>query len=489
MTGHADDDCLLTCGDMAKADALTIDSGVSGETLMEAAGAAVAAAVEARFPRGSATVVCGPGNNGGDGFVAARVLASRGWRVKLQLVGRPDAQHPDAALAAGRWRGTIEPVSPFAVRGADVVIDALFGAGLTRDVTGEAAEAVEYMLAADRPVVAIDMPTGVDGDTGAVRGVAPRASLTVTFFRKKPGHLLMPGRALCGETIVAQIGILPKVLNTLAPRAWENVPRLWAARLPRPTAESHKFSRGHVLVVGGRVLTGAARLAARAAMRVGAGLVSVAADPGVLAVYAIADPNLLPVSLGEPEGFAALLADRRRNAVLLGPGNGLGEATRARTLAALGAGIATVLDADALSAFADDPATLFAAVRGPTVLTPHEGEFARLFRVEGDKLARARAAAKAAGAVVLLKGFDTVIAHPDGRAVINANAPPDLAVAGAGDVLAGLVVGLLAQGMEPFDAACAAAWMHGACGAAVGPGLIASDLAEALPGVIRTLRA
>ena len=488
MSTAATDSALLTCAEMARADAIAVAGGVAVEQLMEAAGAAVVAAIEARFPRGAATVVCGLGNNGGDGFVVARLLATRGWKVKLQLVARLEALAGEAARAAGRWRGAIEPVSPFALRGADLVVDAVFGAGLSRDVAGEAREAIEMMIESGRPVVAIDVPSGIDGDSGAVRGIAAPAVLTVTFFRRKPGHLLLPGRTLCGEIVVADIGIPEAALETLQPKAFANEPALWGARLPRPAPGGHKFARGHALVVGGRLLTGAARLAARAALRVGAGLVSVAADAGVLPIYAMGDPVVMPVPLGEPAAFAPLLGQRRRNVALLGPGNGVDEALRVRVLAALGAGVAVVLDADALSAFAADAATLFAAIKGPTVLTPHEGEFARLFEAAGDKLARARGAAKRSGAIVLLKGADTVIAHPDGRAAINANAPPDLATAGAGDVLAGFVAGLLAQGMDAFDAACAATWLHGAAATSFGPGLIASDLPEALPGVLRSLR-
>jgi NAD(P)H-hydrate epimerase len=339
-------------------------------------------------------------------------------------------------------------------------------------------------------VIAVDVPSGVSGDSGAVLGeVAVRAACTVTFFRKKPGHLLLPGRVLCGEVVVADIGIPVSVLAEIAPRTFENGPGLWAGHYPWRELDDHKYRFGHAVVLGGATMTGAGRLAARAALRVGAGLVTLACPPEAVPIYALASPSVITAPLRGEADYQALLADARKNAVLLGPGNGVGPETRARTLAALAAGKAAVLDADALTSFQDRPSELFEAVSGPCVLTPHEGEFVRLFpELEGDKLVRARAAAAASGAVVLLKGADSVIAAPDGRAAINANAPATLATAGTGDVLAGLIVGLLAQGMPSFEAACAATWLHGQTGAALGPGLISEDLSEALPGVLSHLR-
>jgi NAD(P)H-hydrate epimerase len=315
-----------------------------------------------------------------------------------------------------------------------------------------------------------------------VLGCAPDALATVTFFRKKPGHLLLPGRQKCGEVVVADIGIPAAVLAEITPAAAENGPALWRHVFPWPRVDGHKYARGHVVVVGGAVMTGAARLAARAARRVGAGLATIAAPAEALAVYRAGDAGTIVTALDD---YPSLLADARKNAVVLGPGGGTGSAMRERVLATLRAGKATVLDADALTSFAEAPDLLFQALNANAVLTPHDGEFSRLFgTVPGSRLVRARHAAAHSGAVVLLKGADTVIAHPDGRAVINANAPPGLATAGSGDVLAGLIGGLLAAGMAGFDAAACAAWLHGAAAAAFGPGLIAEDLAEELPKVL-----
>ncbi|WP_209874499.1 NAD(P)H-hydrate dehydratase [Azospirillum soli] len=480
-------DELLSVAEMYRADALAMAGGVPGPVLMEAAGAAVVRAVRERWSPHPTAVLCGPGNNGGDGFVIARLLLEAGWPVRLALLGTRSALRGDAAVAAEHWGGPVEAADPAILDGNPLVIDALFGAGLARPLDGIAKAIVEAM--AGLTVVAVDVPSGVHGDSGRVMGVAPQAALTVTFFRRKPGHLLLPGRALCGEVIVADIGIPDTVLDAIDPKTLENGPGLWRRRYPWPRLDAHKYARGHAVVLGGGRMTGAARLAARAALRAGAGLVTVACPPEPFPIYAAGSPSVIVHPVEDDAAFEALLGDARKNAVLLGPGAGMGDFTRARVLVALEAGKACVLDADALTSFAGRPADLIGRLNGRCLLTPHEGEFARVFPGEGDKLSRARAAAARCGAVVLLKGADTVVAAPDGRVVINTNAPPDLATAGSGDVLAGLALGLVAQGMDVFDAACAAAWLHGEAANAVGPGLIAEDLPDALPGVLKRLKA
>ena len=499
----AADAVLLTVAEMARADAATIAAGTPGEVLMEAAGGAVAREIRSRWRPCSSVVLCGPGNNGGDGFVIARLLEEAGWDVMVALLGSADRLKGDAALNARRWKGEVVPLAPPVLDGRALVVDAIFGAGLARPLAGQALATIEAINGRELPCVGVDTPSGIDGDSGEILGAAPRCALTVTFFRKKPGHLLLPGRLLAGEVVLADIGIAESVLEAIAPKTFENTPSLWRHLLPWPRPEDHKYSRGHVIVGGGAEMTGAARLAAAAALRAGAGLLTIASPPEAVAVYAVSMPGILTVPVDDEQAFAALLADRRKNAVLLGPGTGVNEATRCRVLAALGAGKRMVLDADALTVFADKPGELFAAIAGAIaancVLTPHEGEFARLFPdlgggpdhggggKAGGKLARARQAARISGAVVLLKGADTVIASPDGRAAINANAPAALATGGAGDVLAGLIVGLMAQGMAPFEAASAAAWIHGEAASAFGPGLIAEDLAGLVPGVLARL--
>jgi NAD(P)H-hydrate epimerase len=473
---------------MGEADRLTIEGGVAGAVLMENAGRAVADAVSRRFPPRPVAVLCGPGNNGGDGVVAARILAERGWPVRLFLLGDRAALKGDAARAATGWTGTVEPLSVEALDGAALVVDALFGAGLARPIEGVAAKVIKALGERRLPVVSVDVPSGVDGGSGAIRGVAPQAALTVTFFRRKPGHVLLPGRVLCGEVVLAQIGIEPPVLDTIDPDTVSNRPDWWLDTFPWAETAGHKYSRGHALIAGGAQMTGAARLAARAAARVGAGLVTVAAPETAFPVYAAALTGVIVASIASLDDFAALLADKRRNAALIGPGAGTGPETHDKVLKILAAGKSTVLDADALSIFAAQPSELFSAIRTPCVLTPHEGEFARLFDTSGSKLERARRAAKTSGGVIVLKGADTVIAAPDGRAAINDNAPATLATAGSGDVLAGLVTGLLTQGMPVFEAAAAAVWLHGAGAHAFGAGLVAEDLIDTLPAVLARLQ-
>jgi hydroxyethylthiazole kinase-like uncharacterized protein yjeF len=489
---------LLTNAQMAEADRLAIAGGVAGMTLMENAGRAVADAVAARGPPGTPIViVAGRGNNGGDGFVAARLLAAEGHSVRVALLGDAARLKGDAAEAARRFGGTIAPAFTQTLDGAGIVVDALFGAGLDRVVTGPAREMIAAMNACGAPIVAVDLPSGINGSTGAVMGLAVEAADTVTFFRRKTGHVLLPGRLHCGRIHVADIGISAQVLDRVRPHIFLNRPALWRARFPIPRVDGHKYARGHAVVVsGGASRTGAARLAARAALRAGAGLVTIASPREALVVNAAASLAVMVRPVDGAGELADFLSDHRLNALVLGPGGGVGQPMRELVAAGLAGPRAVVLDADALTSFADDAPALYAGLARrdrPAVLTPHAGEFARLFKNEPDivgrasKIEKAMAAAARSAAVVLLKGPDTVIAAPDGRAAVSDNAPPWLATAGAGDVLAGFIAGLLAQGMPPFEAAAAAAWVHGEAAAHVGPGLIAEDLAEAVPSIYRRL--
>ncbi len=489
----ADIYALLTVEEMYQADAMAEAAGVGAEALMEAAGTGIAREIGRRWRKTPTVILCGPGNNGGDGFVVARLLAEAGWEeVRVALLGEREALKGEAALNASRWQGAVERLAPEALDGAGLVVDALFGAGLGRPLDGVSCAVVEEIGARRLDCVAVDIPSGVHGDTGQVLGAAAPARLTVTFFRRKPGHLLLPGRELVGEVAVVDIGTPPDALGEIGPTIHENNPVLWLERYRWPKLSDHKYARGHAVVVGGPRMTGAARLAARAALRIGAGLVTIAGPPEALPIYAAYMAGVLTEAIPDTAAFTRLLRDERKNAILIGPGNGVGETTRKNVLAALAVGRAVVLDADALTSFEEEPAKLFGALKGPCVMTPHEGEFHRVFKdqvpAEADKLTRARAAAKLTGKVLLLKGGDTVIAAPDGRAVINANAPAELSTAGSGDVLSGLLVGLLAQGMHPFDAACAAAWIHGAAAARFGPGLISEDLSEQVPAVLHRLK-
>jgi hydroxyethylthiazole kinase-like uncharacterized protein yjeF len=455
---------LLTPAEMARADAAALAAGVPTERLMDAAGSAVARAIRARFRPCHTLVLAGPGNNGGDGYVAARYLEQAGWPVSVAALA-PPSPGSAAAAAAARWHGPMVAFTEAEVARAALVVDALFGAGLTRPLVPEV---IQVLRAIHAPLVAVDVPSGLDGATGQMLGHAPKAVLTISFFRLKPGHLLLPGRALCGETLLADIGLPEAVLQDIAPRCWRNHPALWA--LPSLDIGAHKYRRGHLTILAGTAMPGAARLAASAARRLGAGLVTLHAETVDLAAMLRADA---PGQLVSDATLDALLADTRREVWLAGPGLLPHEATRSAIRSVIGAGKMLVADAGALMAAAEAPDLL----RGAAVITPHAGEFARLFGAPGaDRLAATRAAAARLGAVVVLKGPDSIIAAPDGRVIINDNAPPSLATAGTGDILAGAIAALLAQGADAFEAAAAGVWLHGA-GAALGPpGLIAEDL-------------
>jgi hydroxyethylthiazole kinase-like uncharacterized protein yjeF len=462
---------LLSPAAMARADAA---SSVPVSVLMEAAGRAVARAAMSRFRPCRTLVLAGPGNNGGDGYVAARLLQQAGWPVAVAVMA-PARPGGPAAEAAARWRGPVLPFSPGEAARAGLVIDALLGAAPSRPLS---AEALAVLRAAGGPILAVDVPSGLDGANGQPLGEVLPAALTVTFARLKPGHLLLPGRTLCGALALAEIGLPSAALDAAlageGERSFRNAPGLW--RLPRPGAESHKYKRGHVVVAGG-AMPGAARLAAAAARRAGAGLVTLAAaSEAAAAAFRAGEPGAIVA--GPP--VAPLLEDARHSVWVIGPGLPPSEATRGLLAGALAAGRSVVADAGALGACAGEPE----ALRGAAIVTPHAGEFARLFGEAGpDRLAAARAASRRTGTVVVLKGPDTVVAAPDGRAAINHNAPPSLATAGTGDVLAGIAGGLLAQGMPHFEAACAAVWLQGEA-APPGPGTIAEDVLVGLPGAL-----
>lgn len=484
-----DTHALLSCAEMAQADAFAIAGGVSGGRLMEAAGRGVAETVMLRHARRPVVALCGPGNNGGDGFVAARHLRQAGWPVRVALIGERGMLKGDAAGAAGAWDGPVERWSDGLLDGHPLVIDALFGAGLARPIDGEAGAAIDRVNATGLPVISVDIPSGLHGDTGEVLGRAMRAECTVTFFRAKPGHYSVEGLRRCGALRIVDIGIPPSAIAAVGPQAWLNAPALWRHLLRRDDVADHKYARGHLTILGGAPSTGAARLAALAARRAGAGLVTIAAMRAAMPVFQAAEPGNLIVEADDGATFAKLLADERRNAILIGPGSGVNERTRDAVQAALACGRSVILDADAISAFAEGPDRLFGLISGPTLMTPHDGEFRRLFpdlAGKADKLGRVRRAAARSCATILLKGPDTVIAAPDGRAVINVHASPALATAGSGDVLSGIAGGFLAQGLAPLAAAAAAAWVHGECPRQFGrPGLIAEDLAGLLPEALR----
>lgn len=470
---------------LAAADAEMIASGVSGLELMRRAGGAVADIIKARWTPRPTVVLCGPGNNGGDGFIAAAALSKAGWPVTtVELVPRSELQG-DAAAAAAEWIGPVAPWSRESLQGAELVVDAVFGAGLKRPLDGRVRD---VLMAAQQPLVSVDLPSGLNGDTGQPLGAAPRATITVTFHRKKLAHVLEPGKEFCGEVVVADIGLPAK--SPMAGAWVENRSDNWLKRFPWPNVAAHKGERGRLVVVSGPAhSTGAARLSAMAGLRVGAGLVTVASPPGALRINACHLTAIMLQPFENEEELVPLV--ERVDAVVIGPAAGVTEETRLNVLACGQTGAAMVVDADALTIFRDDPGELFSALDRDDVLTPHPGEFERLFpgllKRKATRLDAALEAAAAAGCVVVLKGADTIIAGPDGRAAINTNGAPWLATAGSGDVLAGFIGGLIAQGMDSFDAACAGVWIHAEAGRAFGPGLIAEDLPGLAPMVLSRL--
>jgi NAD(P)H-hydrate epimerase len=458
---------------------------------MERAGLAVAdETARLARSRGRVAVLCGPGNNGGDGFIVAAALKKAGWPVRVACLVKKNALKGDAALAAKHWDGEPEALnSNLSLKDTGLVVDAVFGTGFSRALEPELVTLFDKIRARKIPSAAIDLPSGLDASTGLAAAGTLEAKLTVTFCRKKIGHLLLPGRALCGKIALAAIGIPDQAVAANAAQVFENEPPLWLKDFPRPKIDAHKFERGHTVIYGGSLRTGAACLAAAAAQRIGAGLVTVASRPDALALYCGYRASIMTEPWMTADEFRALLRDERKNAVVLGPGGGVDDALRDSTRSVLALNKKAVFDADFFTAFKDG-AKEFSGKLSPArhVLTPHEGEFERFFGVlEGHKLERAQKAARAAQAIVVLKGADTVIAAPDGLAAINANAPPSLATAGSGDVLAGFIAGLVAQGMPPFQAACASVWLHGETARIFGFGLTAEDIIANVPQVLNRL--
>jgi hydroxyethylthiazole kinase-like uncharacterized protein yjeF len=476
---------LLSPAEMAAVDAAAVASGIGSFALMQRAGSSVAATLLLHHPGAVRVVVfCGPGNNGGDGYVAARCLAESGVRVDVFHLGDPATLKGDAAHARALLMSPSLPIEDYRPEAGDVVIDALFGAGLTRDVPQAVAHLAARAAGAGIPVLAVDLPSGIDGRTGRVLGAAFQAERTITFMTRKPGHLLLPGRELCGSVEVFDIGIPERIVRSEARGGIaENGPVHWAQVLQSPDQQTHKYKRGHLVVFSGDATkTGAARMSAMAGLKAGAGLVTIASSNEAVAENAA---HLTAVMMHVVDSDADLLGwlkDERLKTFVLGPGFGAG--AKARSFVAALRQRHLVLDADGISSFRDDPAELFALfAKGETrlVLTPHEGEFRRLFPDIADdetmgKVDKAQAAARRANAAIVYKGADTVIASPDGRALINTNAPIWLATAGSGDVLAGIIGALIAQGIPAFEAAAAGVYLHGEAGMRAGKGLTAQDL-------------
>ncbi len=481
---------ILTSEQMAEADRLAIESGIPGFTLMTEAGKGVANIVRELYPGRKILVLCGPGNNGGDGFIAARFLKKNRTMVRVACLVPVADLKGDAARAAAEWGDEVLLFENLPVGQDEIIVDAVFGTGLERPLESPVTDLFRRIEAQGNDVVAVDVPSGVNGSTGQASSGTLDARMTVTFFRKKLGHVLLPGKARCGDIRVVDIGISDSVLAKTGFAGQENMPQLWKRHVKPKKPGDNKYDYGHVLVYGGPRLCGAAQMAAHAALRVGVGLCTVACHPDALDVYRGYMPNIMVESCAKLSSFADHLSDERRNAVLIGPGAGLDDekGLRQAALDCCRHNSACVFDADVLTAFSEHQDEFYGALHDRCVLTPHEGEFARVFPgLSGLKTHRAVEAAKMSGAVVLLKGADTVIAAPDGRFTINTNAPATLATGGSGDILAGMIAGLLARNVPAYEAACAATWMHGKAALLFGQGLIATDIIDKIPAVLKEL--
>tara|TARA_B100001105_G_scaffold252249_1_gene243430 strand:+ start:1905 stop:3404 length:1500 start_codon:yes stop_codon:yes gene_type:complete len=487
---------VLTSEQMYRADFLASKNGISSYQLMRNAGKRIAREIIKKHQKGRVLILCGRGNNGGDGFVVARLLSARGWPVQVGILKSLKKMKDDALRASEEWEGvTFElslPQLKKRINGCSVVVDALFGIGLNRPVKENIKGLINAINKSEIPCVSIDIPSGIDADSGKILGTAIKANETISFFRPKLGHILFPGREYSGNLIISDIGIPDSVIQKIKPTIFLNSPKLWNKKFPWPSYQDHKYSRGHALVMGGEEMTGAARLAARACLRIGSGLVTIAANKSSSKIYKMEMPEILSVTVDSLHDLKKIISDKRKNVFLVGPGIGVSRLSSKKVLLLLSKKRPCVLDADAISAFKDSPKKLFKSVFPRCVLTPHEGEFARLFpkiakRKNINKVAKCVLAAFDANGVVLLKGSDTVISRPDGLSVVNCNAPPTLATAGSGDVLAGIITGLIAQGMNSFDASVSGAWIHGEAAKLFGPGLVADDLPNLIPLVLKKI--
>lgn len=483
---------VLTNGQMAQADSLTIESGIDGYDLMTAAGQHVANFVHDHYPDHDVLVMCGPGNNGGDGFVAARFLQECGHDIRLHSLVPARKFTGDAKKAVKDWNGDISDMKTLPDIDPDktIILDAVFGTGLSKPLEEPVISFFKAVRDSGLPVIAVDIPSGVNGNDGSADPHSLKAAHTLTFFRKKLGHVLMPGMGHCGNIHVLDIGIEDSITEKTGFVCYENDPALWQDKVPKPDQKGHKYSRGHVVMLGGARMTGAIRMASMAAMRSGAGLCTVVADESAGDVYRKDAPHIMFEPLQSLPEFFEHCRDERRNAALIGPGAGLDdpESLKDAVLKLLQSGKKLVLDADALSVFEDGPDRLLKALHEDCVLTPHEGEFKRLFPgVTGNKLEKTQHAAALCEAVILFKGPDTVIAQQGKTPIINTHATPWLATAGAGDVLAGMIGGFMGQGADVFDAACMASWIHGEAALEFGPGLTAPDIIDGIPAILKKL--
>ncbi|MDX1950377.1 MAG: NAD(P)H-hydrate dehydratase [Rickettsiales bacterium] len=494
---------IFSAENTKKADSEAERFGISNFTLMCNAGEKSADLVDKILDykkKGDAVyILCGVGNNGGDGYITARILKERGYDIRLSNIGdlrkvsELTLQAMDFAVSSGI---EIEEFDEDYLEQADLIIDAIFGIGLKRDITGDIAEIIEKINYAKNSqknkflVFSLDVPSGVCSNTGEVRNIAIQADYTISYQTPKIGCYLLPAKNYVGKIEVADIGIPDEAFSEIYNPYFINSTDLWLDKFPFPKLESHKYHKGHIVIDGGEEdFTGASRMASIASMRVGAGLATICADEKSLPIYATSMLSVMVKRLKEIEDLEKYIKLKKVNSAVLGCGSGFDILAPLRVYHCLEEKLACVIDADVFSIFQEKPKEFIKALKKnkKSVLTPHEGEFKRVFNVDGSKIERASKAAKLCDNVIVLKGNDTIIASPDGRIAVNNNAPTWLATAGSGDVLAGIIGGLLAQNMPSFEAACAGVWIHSECANILGQGLISEDLIDAIPLVLQSL--
>ncbi len=473
---------ILTAEQICKASALTIEAGTTAKELMHSFGHEVTDLIRSLYKRQPVLILAGPGKNGSDGLVIANHILEQRWPVRVCFIGNVDELSTEAKAAYEKYPWEILSLSELGQIEEDLIIDSLFGSGLNREIASPLSDLIHDLNQSSKQIISLDIPSGIGSESGQILGMAFKATHTISFLRPKFGHLLFPGKAHCGQLHLINSGILEATVSALRVKYWQNEPFYWRSLFPRPKTSDHKYSRGHALIFGGDRMTGAARLTARAARRTGAGLVTIASHDQVRSVYQY-DTGVIVDSW---ENWDKLLNDPRIGTVAIGPG---AETTMLKSyvISLCKYKKRMVLDADVLTAFSNERDFLFQNIQSNSVLTPHEGEFRKLFPELIDapigRVQQALEAAKQSRSIVVFKGNQTVIAAPDGRAFFNNGAPPTLATAGTGDVLTGIITGLLAQGVPAFEASAMAVWIHGEAAKQFGAGLIAEDLPDLLPSV------
>ena len=483
---------VLSCKNHKDLDKKTIKKFIPGYKLMENAGEAIFKIIKKKFKKQKKIkILCGPGNNGGDGLVVAKLLKENSFRnVDLFCLVSKKKLKGDAKIAANKLNENLKSFNQFKTSSNELIIDGIFGSGLKKNISGNLKKVIEKINLEKPYCISIDIPSGINGDTGKIQGAALKSNDTITFTKKKPGHLLFPGNEYCGNVIVEDIGInLEKLL--FKPQIFENHPDNWRNKFPWPNHKSHKYTRGFSLIICGEKMTGASRLAARGAARIGCGLLCLGVPKKSFDIYSIENPIALIEIIDDENDLNSLLKDKRINTILIGPGLGISEKKLKLILKIVKEKKKlVVLDADALK---NNFKKILLKNRTNIVITPHEGEFMQVLKDlniknNKNKLSLAIKFVKKTKINLILKGNTTIICSQDGQISINTNSSPFLATGGSGDVLAGMITGLISQGMNIFEACCASVWIHGEIAKIKGPGLIAEDLPEMIPNVLKKIK-